>query len=105
MHTNDELKGVIMVVDDNLGNLELISEYLNRAGFQVVIVQQSIQVIQQAEIHRPDMILLDVVMPKINGFDLCQQLKVNEMTKDIPVIFMTALSDKENKIKGFKLAR
>jgi two-component system sensor histidine kinase/response regulator len=103
MHTNDELKGVIMVVDDNPGNLALISEYLDRARFQVILEQRSDQAIQQAETHKPDMILLDVVMPKLNGFNLCQRLKANETTKDIPVIFMTALSDKENKIKGFQV--
>ena len=72
MNTQAVLKGVIMVVDDNPGNLELIFEHLDRAGFQVILEQRSVQALQQVEIHKPDLILLDVVMPKLNGFDLCQ---------------------------------
>ena len=94
----------ILVVDDESMNLSVISEFLNLYGFNVLVAQDGHSAIQIAQnaIPLPDLILLDVMMPNINGFQTCEILKQNDITKDIPVIFLTALSQTENKVKGFE---
>ncbi len=92
----------ILVVDDKPENLDVLIEYLNYFGFAIFVARNGEEAIKFAEKLIPDIILLDVLMPGINGFDTCTRLKNNEKTKEIPVIFMTALSDTVNKVKGFK---
>jgi two-component system NtrC family sensor kinase len=94
---------LILVVDDTLANLEVVTEVLGDAGFEVAIATDGERAIKQATISQPDLILLDVMMPGIDGFTTCQRLKASPATCDIPVIFMTALSDTTDKVKGFNL--
>ncbi len=97
-----ESKG-ILVVDDNPTNLEVLSESLIQAGFQVAVAIDGESALEQVVYHRPELILLDVMMPGIDGFETCQRLKENPETYDIPVIFMTALSDTQHKVRGLSL--
>jgi DNA-binding response OmpR family regulator len=92
----------ILVVDDNPDNLRLLFHYLKDAGFRALAATDGTMAIQQAERAQPDLILLDIMMPGIDGFETCRQLKTNELTQKTPVIFMTALSDTESKVKGFE---
>ncbi len=94
---------VVLIVDDTLTNLEVLSDYLQSAGFTVSIASDGITALNQAEYIEPNIILLDILMPGMNGFEVCQKLKANPKTKDIPVLFMTGLTDIEDKIKGFEL--
>ncbi|MBD2497718.1 response regulator [Nostoc sp. FACHB-280] len=96
-------KGVILVVDDTVANLEVVSQVLEDAGFDIATAISGDRALKLVNTHPPDLILLDVQMPGIDGFSTCQQLKANPQTASIPVIFMTALSDTESKIKGFDL--
>jgi DNA-binding response OmpR family regulator len=99
-------KEEILVIDDTSANLKLISDFLGECGFEVRIAKNSIQALRVLEVASPDLILLDVMMPEMDGFETCRRLKDWEKTKDIPVIFMTALADfanPENKIKGLSL--
>ena len=91
----------ILVVDDNPANLGLLFDVLDHAGFEVLVSQNGESAINRAGNVRPDMILLDVMMPGMDGFETCQHLKANDMTKDIPIIFMTALAETVDKVKGF----
>jgi DNA-binding response OmpR family regulator/anti-sigma regulatory factor (Ser/Thr protein kinase) len=93
----------VLIVDDNHNNLEVLSETLTRAGFQVSVAIDGESAIEQIEYHRPELILLDVMMPGIDGFTTCKRIKSNPDTFDIPVIFMTALADTEHKVRGFGL--
>ena len=93
----------ILIVDDQPNNLQLISKYLENNNFSILIAQSGIKAIDTANILHPDLILLDVMMPTIDGFEICRHLKSNSTTKDIPIIFMTALAEIKNKIEGFKL--
>lgn len=95
--------GVILVVDDDPDNLGVLFEYLNDEGFKVLLIQSSGNALVQAEQKQPDIILLDILMPEMDGFETCQRLKNNVRTKDIPIIFMTALSDTVNKVRGFQV--
>ena len=97
------LTGLILIVDDTPTNLDVISEALNDAGYTVAIATSGERALKQLERRSPDLILLDVMMPGIDGFETCQRLKANPKTCDIPVIFMTALSDADSKIKGFEV--
>lgn len=101
MKTN--FAGLILIVDDTPTNLDVISEALSDAGYTVAIATSGERALKQLERRSPDLILLDVMMPGIDGFATCQRLKANPKTCDIPVIFMTALSDADSKIKGFEV--
>lgn len=90
----------ILIVDDNPTNLEVLSTTLTNAGFQVAVAIDGETALEQVEYHQPELILLDIMMPGIDGFETCRQLQKNLVTADIPVIFITALSDAENKLKG-----
>lgn len=97
------LTGLILIVDDTPTNLDVISEALSDAGYTVAIATSGERALKQLERRSPDLILLDVMMPGIDGFETCVRLKANPKTCDIPVIFMTALSDADSKIKGFEV--
>jgi len=91
----------ILIVDDTPLNLGLISKYLNRLGFNISVAQDGESALEKARYARPDLILLDVRMPGIDGFETCRRLKAEPLTEEIPVIFMTALTETDNKVIGF----
>jgi signal transduction histidine kinase len=97
------ISGLILIVDDTPTNLEVISEALSDAGFEVAIATSGERALQQIERCLPDLILLDVMMPGIDGFETCRRLKANERTCGIPIIFMTALADTDSKVKALDL--
>ncbi len=93
----------LLIIDDVPANLMMVCTFLNNTGFNVNIAESGEDALEQMDYTIPDLILLDIMMPGINGFETCRRLKENEITKDIPVIFMTALSDTVDKIKGFEI--
>lgn len=93
----------ILVVDDTPANLGVLFDVLDQAGFMVLVSQNGRSAITRAERMRPDLILLDVMMPDMDGFEACRRLKAHERTHDIPVIFMTALTETTDKVTGFSL--
>lgn len=96
-------KTTILVVDDSPANLRVFLDQLSRAGFRILVAPSGQRALQQLEYITPDLILLDVVMPGLDGFETCTRLKADRTTKDIPVIFMTALTDTLDKVKGFEV--
>lgn len=94
---------LILVVDDTTTNLEIVFNILTNVGFNVTTENNGESAIKQVEYNPPDLILLDVVMPGIDGFETCKRLKQNSATCDIPVIFMTADSDTDSKVKGLNI--
>ena len=91
----------ILIVDDSLSYLAALLDRLERHGFLIVLAQTAAEGLMRAEFAEPDLILLDVVMPGIDGFEACRRLKACKNTKDIPVIFMTGLTDPKQKVTGF----
>ncbi len=91
----------ILVIDDTAANLVLMVDYLGSHGFSLAVAQDGEEGVERARFAQPDLILLDVMMPGMNGFEACRRLKEQEATRHIPVIFMTALSDPSDKINGF----
>lgn len=93
----------ILVVDDNETNLKILSLILSKDGYEIHTTHSPENVIERMETFKPDMILLDINMPKISGYDLCREIKFEEKYKDIPVIFISALADSEDIVKGFNM--
>ncbi len=94
---------LILVVDDTPSNLQVLFPCLEKAGFKVLVAQDGESAINIAESKRPDLILLDILMPGLDGFETCRLLKAKVSTREIPIIFLTALSETANKVKGFEL--
>ncbi len=95
--------GFILIVDDNSTNLSVLSQALKSADYKIRAVMDGESAITQVERQQPDLILLDVQMPGIDGFETCRRLKANPITQHVPVIFTTALADVESKLKGLSL--
>jgi signal transduction histidine kinase len=93
----------ILLVDDNPNNLKVLSEAIQRCGWKTLMATDGESAIEQTEYAIPDLILLDVMMPGIDGFETCRRLKANSITQNIPVIFMTALADATDKVKGLEI--
>jgi DNA-binding response OmpR family regulator len=93
----------ILVIDDQLLNVRVLTHLLTRNNFKVLIAQSGEEALQMIQQQPPDMILLDVLMPGIDGFETCQRLKADSTTQNIPIIFMTALTDVADKVRAFKL--
>ncbi len=93
----------VLIVDDNPANLGVVEEYLNEHEFDSYIATSGTIALKRVKHIRPDIILLDIQMPGIDGFETCLKLKADEETADIPVIFMTALSDTDDIVRGFSV--
>jgi PAS domain S-box-containing protein len=91
----------VLVVDDTPANLGVLFELLGTAGFDVLVAEDGESALRRVALARPDVILLDVLMPGLDGFATCERLKHDAGSRDIPVIFMTALTDTVDKVRGF----
>ena len=94
---------LILSVDDTPANLDVISDLLSAAGFEVAVAPSGERAFKQLNRQLPDLILLDVMMPGIDGFEVCQRLKADPRTQEIPIIFITALADTHSMTQGFEL--
>ncbi len=92
----------LLIVDDNPTNLGVLFDYLETFGFRILVAQDGESGLKRAHYAHPDLILLDVMMPGMDGFEMCRQLRTAEDTRDIPVIFMTALVNTEDKVRGLQ---
>ncbi len=97
------LDGCVLVVDDNPTNLSVLVNLLRNVGLRVLVATDGESAIDQITYIKPDLILLDVMMPGIDGFETCQRLKADPETVKIPIIFMTALSETVDKVRGLSL--
>lgn len=93
---------IVLVVDDTPANLGLVVECLEGNNLRVAVARDGMEALRRAELVQPDLILLDVMMHGLDGFETCRKLKAMERTRDIPVIFMTSLTRTEDKITGFR---
>jgi len=99
---NDHPKANILVVDDTPDNLRLLVGILTERGYKVRAALNGPHALKTAQANPPDMILLDIKMPNMDGYEVCEQLKTDERTRDIPVIFISALHEVLDKVKGFE---
>ncbi|MBK4730469.1 PAS domain S-box protein [Oxynema sp. CENA135] len=101
--SNSECKGNLLVVDDNPANLHLLSHMLSKRGYKVRPAPNGAIALRAARSLPPDLILLDIMMPHLDGYEVCEQLKGDESTREIPVIFISALHEVFDKVKAFSL--
>jgi class 3 adenylate cyclase len=90
----------ILAVDDVAPNVELLEALLTASGYEVIMAYNGMEAIEKAFTDDPDLILLDVMMPEMDGFQVCEQLKKNEWTRPIPIVLLTALDQLEDKVRG-----
>src|SRR5512136_1008178 len=93
---------VILIIDDDPNSLDILSRYLEECHFSILIAEDGESGLKRADYAKPDLILLDIMMPGIDGFETCRRLKEMESTRDIPVIFMTVMAETEHKVRGFE---
>ncbi|MEM9091324.1 MAG: response regulator [Cyanobacteria bacterium P01_F01_bin.53] len=103
MQASENIKGDILIVDDTPENLRLLSSALNTQGYEVRAVLSGSMALSAAQTDPPDLILLDIKMPKMDGYEVCQRLKADGKTRDIPIIFLSALDDALDKVKAFNV--
>ena len=100
----DQLTGMkILIVDDEPNNLDIMGHFLRSGGLNISIATSGNQALSIVSKNKPDLILLDIVMPDIEGFEVCEILKKDVATENIPVIFITARSEIESIIKGYQV--
>jgi len=97
-----EKKGKVLIVDDNPTNIQVVGNILTENNFDIAFAQSGKKAIEQALHTDYDLILLDVMMPEFDGFEVCEVLKKNPQTKDIPIIYLTAKSDIDSIVMGLR---
>jgi putative two-component system response regulator len=100
--SHQSVTGTILVADDQAANRELLDELLTTQGFRVVTVPDGAAAVEELTRTPVDLVLLDVMMPHLNGFEVCQKIKSNPATYLIPIVLLTALSDKKDRIEGIE---
>lgn len=93
----------ILVVDDNQENLKVVSNYLKEKGYNIALALDGISALKVLDENKIDLILLDIMMPEMDGFEVCRKIMADPKLKDIPVIFLTAKVDTEDIVKGFQI--
>jgi PleD family two-component response regulator len=98
-----EHQGTILLVDDNPNNLRLLAKTLTQQGYEVCSAVNGNLALNAVQTVNPDLVLLDVLMPGLDGYDVCQRLKANPLTQPIPVVFISAMSSSLEKVKAFEM--
>lgn len=92
----------VIVIDDNTVSLLLIAKILNNAGYKAIVTDDALNALEKIRVERPSLIILDIEMPDITGFELCKKIKTQDDLKDIPVIFLTANQETDTMVEGFQ---
>ncbi|MFQ6044331.1 MAG: response regulator, partial [Candidatus Poribacteria bacterium] len=98
-----EEKPLVFIVDDVAKNLQVLGTVLKEQSYRIAFATNGRQALENLKNIQPDLILLDVMMPEMDGYQVCQRLKEDDRTKEIPVIFLTAKTETEDIVKGFDL--
>jgi two-component system, sensor histidine kinase and response regulator len=96
-------KPQILIVEDSARNIQVLGNTLAGKGYEIFIARNGAQALEKVDVIMPDLILLDVMMPELDGFEICRRLKSNPVTAEIPVVFLTGRAEPEDIVKGFKL--
>lgn len=99
---NGSQPALILLVDDIPRNLQVLGNMLREGGYKIAMASGGTQALEMVKTRLPDLVLLDVMMPDISGFQVCEQLKMSGETKDIPIIFLTARTETGDIVKGFE---
>lgn len=94
----------ILIVDDEESNLRLLTEWLTPLGYEIELALNGEEAAKKARNNRPDLIILDIMMPVMDGYEACRSIKTDIETTNIPIIMVTALSDRESRLKGLAVS-
>ncbi|MDJ0556822.1 MAG: response regulator [Microcoleaceae cyanobacterium MO_207.B10] len=94
----------VLVVDDQLSHREMIANLLIKNGFKVISASNGVKALEKIKIQKPDLVILDIVMPEMNGYEVCRRVKSNPQTKDLPVIFCSIKGEEFDRYWGMKSA-
>ena len=97
----DKSSSLILIVDDNLQNLKVLGNTIKEEGWPLAVASSGKQALDFLKKRKPSLILLDIMMPEMDGYEVCEQIKENPDTCEIPIIFLTAKNDSESVVKGF----
>jgi len=103
MKPRKDSNGIVLVVDDAPSTIDVVRTSLEDAGYQVSVATSGEKALRRVELLTPDLILLDILMPGMDGYQVCQRLKAMEETRDVPIIFLSALEETVDKVKAFEL--
>ncbi len=103
MNTTHDSLPLILIVDDNPSNLQIVGNILREHNFKIAAVESGREALDFIAKKQPDLILLDILMPEMNGFEVCRAIKTKPETADIPIIFISVLYETDDKLKGFEL--
>jgi putative two-component system response regulator len=103
LSSHQSVSGTILVADDQAANRELLDELLSSEGFNVLTAADGVSALEHLNLVNIDLVLLDVMMPDLNGFEVCTKIKANPETYLIPVVLVTALSEKQDRIEGIRV--
>src|SRR5512139_3440024 len=92
----------ILVVDDTPANVKLLSDLLTYKGYEVVTAASGAEALEKVETGQPDLVLLDILMPGMNGYEVCRTIRMNPATEILPVVMVTSLDPAEERIKGLQ---
>ncbi len=98
----NESQPSVLIVDDTMENLQVLAEMLRSRNYKVAVAKDGMKALNFVSKRKPDLILLDIMMPEMDGFEVCEKLKADPETKEIPVIFISALAETSDKLKGFE---
>ena len=101
--TDNQISGDVLIVDDTPANIGVLHKTLEPHGHKIFISSSGLGALNFLENNNPDLILLDIMMPEMDGFETCEKIKENEKTKNIPIIFITTVSDIDSIVQGFQL--
>ncbi|RME42058.1 MAG: response regulator, partial [Caldilineae bacterium] len=92
----------ILIIDDDVNALKLLAYTLRKAGFDILVAQNGFEGLEKAEQHLPDLVVSDLMMPKMDGYEVTRRLRANPATRNIPIIMLTAKSQVQDKVAGFE---
>ena len=99
---SEKKDSLILIVDDNANNLQILGSILSTKGYKIALANSGQEAIETVQKQKPDLIFLDIMMPGMNGFEVAEKIKAEKQYKEIPIIYVSALSNTENKVKAFK---
>ncbi len=99
----EDEKSLILVIDDDQRNIQILAAALDENGYEHALFLSGGKALQFLEVEKPDLILLDILMPEMDGYDVCRQIRKDKANQNIPIIFLTAKTEMEDLVKGFDL--
>lgn len=97
------VQGTVLIVDDDQNSLQLLARIIEMSGYRVRTASSGFAALESVQAEPPDLVLLDIMMPRMSGKEVCARLKQDERTRDIPVLFLTALGTADDKLEGFRM--